>query len=338
MGCESCIIEPVGHGVRLIVAIGLMFAVTAQAHAEKPWEKGVSKADQDTARKLTSEGVKAAGDSRWPEAAGKFKQALKHWDHPRIHYNLIEPLVMLDKPLEADRHLAKALAHGREGLGPDKYREALVQQKQLAGRIATLTLESTHAGAEVSLDGRPLFTAPNKRTLKLDPGPHVVVAKLKGFFPTTRSLVLIGGKHTTETLKLVKLTAGKTIYKRRFRNWVPWAFVGSGAVVGVVGLGLRTLAKSSFDQYDALIQGMCNPSCPLTETEQHEHLKDRGDLYNATAIISFGVAGGLLVTGLTMAILNSPRAVGVERPTPSGPKITPTVSRTGPGVRVAWDF
>jgi len=305
----------------------------------KPWERGVSDADKAAARKLTSEGVKAAGDSRWPQAAAKFKKAVGHWNHPRIHYNLIEPLVMLDKPLEADTHLAKALAFGREGLGADKYRDALVQQKQLAGRIATLTIVSKHPGAKVSLDGKVVFTAPGKHSQKITPGSHVVVASKPGYYQTTRSLVLVGGKQITESLTLIKVTPGKTIYKRRFRGWVPWTFVGSGVALGAVGLGLRTLAKSNLDQYDTLIQSMCDPSCSLTEIEEHRHLDERSGLYNGMAIASFGIAGGLVLTGLTLAIINSPRAVGVERPAnKKGPRVTPGLSRSGGSVRVSWSF
>lgn len=326
----------------IVTALGVMLLSGPFAAADKPWERGVPEASKERARKLTSEGVRHAADSRWPQAAAKFKEALGHWDHPRIHYNLIEPLVMLDKPLEANRHLARALAYGRQGLGPEKYREALVQQKQLAGRIATLTIECELAGAEVSLDGKKLFTAPGRHTGTLAPGTHVVVAKKPGFFPTTRALVLIGGSARLETVTLVKVSAGKTIYARRFSTWLPWAFAGSGALVGAVGLGLRALARSSFDQYDTLIRASCEPSCPLTAVQPYEHLKARGQLYDALAIGGFVVAGGLIVTGLTMAILNSPRAVGIERPGTPGARstrtITPAISPAGPGVQVSWAF
>ena len=322
------------------VVLCFTWIVPTQAHADKPWERGVSNADQDIARRLTSEGVRAAADSRWPIAASKFLEALKHWDHPRIHYNLIEPLVMLDRPLDAYRHIAKALAHGREGLGPEKYREALVQQKQLAGRIAVVTISCDVPGAAVALDGEPLFTAPGKRKLTLVPGTHVVVATKEGYFQATRSIVVIGGKTTATRIELVKLSAGKTIYQRRFRSWLPWSVVGAGALVGFAGLGFRTLAGSNFDQYDSRILSECNPSCTLDEAAEHGQLKDRGELYNAAAATSLVVAGGLLVTGFTLVFLNRSRAVGVERPKgpANGPDVTPVVGRSRAGALVSWLF
>lgn len=323
----------------ITIAIVVVAAAAAPARADEPWAAGVSEADKAAARRLTTEGLKAVRDSRWPEAAAKFRQALKHWDHPKIHLNLVEPLVMLDKPLEAERHLRRALRYGVAGLGADKHRYALIQQKQLAGRIASLSVRCSQPGVRVLLDGELLFIGPGAKTVRLLPGRHVIVASKRGYFKATRSLVLLGGKRAAETVELVALTAGKTIYKRRFQTWVPWGVMGAGVALGLGALGFELAAMSKLDTYDQRVQAVCPQMCPASVVAPFEPIKQRGELYNATAIVGFSIAGVVAVAGVTMLVLNRPRAVGMERPgqTPA-PRVQPLASRHGAGLRLNWEF
>lgn len=316
-----------------MVTLGVFVAASSPVAADEPWERGVSTADKDAARRLTDEGFEAARTASWPVAADKFRQALEHWDHPKIHLNLVHALIMIDKPLEAQEHVTAALAYGERGLTAQQYRDALLQQKQLAARIATLTVQCDAPGAAVTLDGAQLFVGPGEATVKLLPGPHQLVASKDGYFAATRSVVLIGGTSTVEALALVELSAGRTVYARRFRRWVPWVVVAASAAAGATGLGLDRRAQSSYDRYDDLIAQHCDPMCPEAEAERYAAFYDQGHNLETGAVVSYSLGGALLVTGVVMAIINRPRVVRVEAPT-----IQPTASPAGAGATATWTF
>jgi hypothetical protein len=63
---------------------------------DRPWVKGVSAADQSAAIELFHEGNGLLKESLFVQAAAKYREALHHWDHPGIHYNLALALLNLD--------------------------------------------------------------------------------------------------------------------------------------------------------------------------------------------------------------------------------------------------
>src|SRR5437879_5618527 len=83
-------------------------AVSAQAQselpgsraAERPWVRGVPAAEQKVALDLFREGNTLLKESLFVQAAAKYREALRHWNHPGIHYNLALALLNLDQPVE----------------------------------------------------------------------------------------------------------------------------------------------------------------------------------------------------------------------------------------------
>ena len=70
-----------------------------------------------------------------------------------------------DNPLRAAvttyLHLEKALAYGAAPFDtPELYTQGLTYRKLLDGRLGALTIACREKGAQVSLDGKLLFTAP----------------------------------------------------------------------------------------------------------------------------------------------------------------------------------
>jgi len=109
---------------------------TAQQEADRPWAKGISPEEQKAALDLFNEGNNLLRDALFPKAAEKYREALTHWEHPAIYYNLALALVNLDQPVEMYDALDKAMAFGAAPLDADKYDRAkgykILVEKQLA--------------------------------------------------------------------------------------------------------------------------------------------------------------------------------------------------------------
>src|SRR5262249_18121521 len=123
------------------VAIAIAFPVTARAEpppggSDRPWAAGVSEEEQKTAFELFGNGNREFGESRTAEALKWYREALQHWDHPSIRYNMAVCLIDLNELLEANDNLERSLAFGEGALPPAQYREALRYQKLLDAQLA----------------------------------------------------------------------------------------------------------------------------------------------------------------------------------------------------------
>src|SRR5262249_22511020 len=133
-------------------------------------------------------------DSQHAAALAKYREALKVWDHPAIRYNAAVALIQLDQPLAAHENLELALRYGDEAIGAENHQQALTYRKLLLGQLAELKVACAEPGADVALDGQPLFVAPGEASRRLLPGSHQLVARKAGFLPATRALSLLPGR------------------------------------------------------------------------------------------------------------------------------------------------
>jgi hypothetical protein len=150
--------------------------------------------EQNTAaaRALFDEGRSLASEDRWSEAADRFRRALDLRASPAIRYNLAVALEHEGKLVDAAEQLQAAV---REAGPRDAARGAAEELlATVEPRIARLTIVvgDTLAGAEVSLDGRTLPTADLGVAMPVDPGRHVVRARL-GAAEASREIDLADG-------------------------------------------------------------------------------------------------------------------------------------------------
>src|SRR5258706_5176099 len=115
----------------LATVVALLICASARADDPKPapptapWAVGVSDEEQATALAIYKEGNAEFELARYQQALVKYREALKHWDHPAIHFNMVVCLVNLDDPVQAFEHLELALKYGEPALGHDVYAQAL---------------------------------------------------------------------------------------------------------------------------------------------------------------------------------------------------------------------
>jgi hypothetical protein len=279
----------------------------------RPWAENVSEEAQKKAMSLFDAGNKLFEESQHAAALAEYREALKTWDHPAIRYNAAVALINLDQPLAAYENLELALRYGDAPLAPETYQQALTYRKLLRGQLAELKVACAEPGAEVTLDGAQLFVAPGEATRWVMPGAHQLIAGKAGFLAETRALTLVGGRSSVERLVLEEIQPPTMKPVRRWRAWKPWAVVGGGALLALVGVPLILDARSNFNSYDAMVTAACGNGCPpgtLPQSALDAH--DTARIENIVAVSLFSVGGALIAGGVALVVLNQSHLVPVE--------------------------
>jgi hypothetical protein len=310
----------------LIVGLGLMLSMgVARADRPKvgddkplektqqaPWDRGVSVDQMQSAAALFDDANAQLDASLPSKAAEKYREALKLWPHPMIHYNLALALMELKQPVDVADHLEKAIQHGVEGLNnqPEKLDQAKRLLEFTLDQLAYIEVSCQKEGAKVSVDGKHVFTVekgkPNMYKSRVPIGKHQFVAEKPGYATPVDATFI--DKRETFRIELKLLTADElTRYKRRWpnRRWAPWAVVGGGALVGLVAGGLQWSANSSYNEFDTKVArctaDAMNNSC---DASQFTDLKDSGDTKASLGLIGYSVAGAAIVAGGLLVYLN----------------------------------
>ena len=302
----------------------------------RPWARGVSPERQEQALRLFTEGNALFEDSRHAGALAKYREALKVWDHPAIRYNAAVALIHLDQPLAAYENLELALRHGEAAIGAENHQQALTYRKLLVGQLAELKVACADRGADVTLDGQALFVAPGEASRRLLPGTHQLVARKPGFLPETRAVSLLPGRPSVETLTLQEIRSPSTKTVRRWPVWRPWAVVGGGAALALIGVPVILDARSNVDAYDREVTNCANAGilgCPPGKLPATAYdARDRGRVENIIALSLFAVGGAVVASGIALVVINQPRVVPGEPHT----LVAPMLGRGQVGLSLAF--
>ncbi len=149
-------------------------------------------------------------------------------------------------------------------MNAEKRTEAESMLRDLAPRIAQLTIDTNVPGAHISIDEQPIGEAPLAEPVVLDVGTYRVHASKPGFAALTRVISLAGGDHQTVRLELqslepppptVTVAPAAPAPTAREENapprplmtrglWAGFAFAGAMAIAGSVS-GIYALKASS---------------------------------------------------------------------------------------------
>jgi hypothetical protein len=308
---------------------------------EKPWAKGVSPDDQKAANDLFKEGNALVRDSFFVQAVEKYQEAVAHWDHPAIHYNLAIALINLDRPLELYDSLQKALAYGTAALDEEKIELAERYRKLVEQQLIWIDVSCTESGAKVYVDGKELFTGPGHQEQLLRAGEHTFSATKSGFETAAVTRIFPGADHEKVALKLYR-PEDLTGYKRKFSPWLPWAVTGAGVVVAGIGGILHASAASDFADFDAWAKQCENEThmaCPVTSEKQS--LRDGANTKQTMAVIGYSVGAAAVVTGLTLVLINRPHPYRLDAEDldgHDGVSVVPLVTPGGGGISASLHF
>jgi hypothetical protein len=307
--------------------------------AERPWVRGVPAAEQKAALELFREGNGLLKESLFVQAAAKYREALRHWNHPGIHYNLALALLNLDQPVEVYRQLETALSYGAAPLDADKYEHANRYRALIEKQLARIEVRCSQPGAIVTMDGLRLFIAPGHHEGLVRVGQHTVVAERRGFVTVQKTPTLPAGETTKIELRM--FTAEQlTHYKRRWPLYMPLAVLAAGVVVAGVGGILQWQASESFKAYDSGIgscslgsaTGGCTPNGALAGK------RSAGEAMQGTAFAFYGVGAALVAAGGVLAYMNRARPYHVDEAEPRPLVVAPVVSSSAAGVSVTVRF
>jgi hypothetical protein len=309
-----------------IIAIAIVALVTS-AHAEptdapKPWASGVPEAEQTQALEIYQRGNAQFEEAHYTDALALYREAITHWDHPAIRFNMAVCLVNLDQPLEAHEDIEKALQFGATPLGNASYEQGLTYRKLLLAQLATIDVKSKEPHAEVALDGTVLFTAPGEVTKLVIPGNHRIVATKAGFVPTSMPVMLLGGKTFVADVKMTPLEPSKIV--RRWPQWKPWLVLGAGVALAISGGVLYSRAQDNVNNYYARFTQACPNGCggpvQMPVPPSLSSLWQRAQLEHDLAFPAFAVGGVALAAGLLGIYLDQPHAL--EKPMTVTPVVT----------------
>lgn len=282
----------------------------AQTPPRRPWSVGVSTAQQRLAEALYEEGNRDFSNGFFAAAAAKYQEALQHWNHPGIHYNLALAFISLDRPIEAYESILLALTHGVDALSPEEHQRATDYERMLRQRIATVEVVCDEPGAIVTLDGKPLFTGPGQVTTRVLPGKHQLVANKVGHLTTSEAFTLAAAARTQVELRLPAMVQTSMRVEQRRPAWTHWTLTGLGLAAGASAVMLH------WEFYD-------------------ERVRYREGWQRKAGYAGFAAGGGLLLAGTMVASLNRPQPGETEERWPAWTHWTLTGLGLGIGAAAA---
>lgn len=228
--------------VLLLLAMSLGGAAPSSARAAPPgstpsggstsWGKAAVHKEQ--ARALTHKGDELYDDGKYEEAYYFYNEALQRYNAPPIAFSRAQCLVKLGRLLEARAQFASLTEADLPPMSPREFlqaqAEASVELAKIRLRIPALRITVTDAPPEilkVSVDGKD---APHlDQPIQVDPGEHMVVARVQGGTTVARAIVVPEGTTTRLEISMIPSALNPR------RSLVP-AIVAFG--VGAVGLGV----------------------------------------------------------------------------------------------------
>jgi hypothetical protein len=338
---------------KLLIAVGLVLgipAVQAQSHGpsglvealpERAWARGVPLQDRKKAYELFLAGNAVIKDGFFGNASEKYKAALALWDHPAFHYNLGIAQMNLDQIVEAYQHFHAARRHGPRPIGEDKYEQAQVYLTLLGNQLAEIEVVCDEHGADVALDGKPLFRGPGRRRVMVRPGGHRAEASKLDRVSDVRQIVLDPGDR--KRVALTPRLPAHLATTRRWPRWIPWAAAAAGGAVLGGAAYMDWHSSALFEQFDREFAERCpGHTNGCTEAEIPGALRARLDgaaAWQRSARVTYA-AGGLIVAGsAALLFLNRERIVHERRPEDARAlSLRPVLMEHGVGVTAQMRF
>ncbi|WP_437915446.1 PEGA domain-containing protein [Sorangium sp. So ce302] len=337
------------------VAVALM---TQAAGAQQPATAaaaGETDALTDKARQLYEEGRQAAAAGKWADAHASFLAAWAIKPHYQIASNLGVACLKLGKHRDAAEYLTRYLREA-PATKVNERQNAEASLKEALAKVASVTVQVTPAGAEVTVDGAVVGKAPLADRVFLAPGEHEIGAKLEGYAPATRPLAAVAGRAETVTVQLERAPVAG-VGARPFvvepaapvapRNELRTPLLVAGGVVAgagiVTGVVFAVLSGNRADRAEEVrneLSGRWNGErlCPDGDVPKCRELKDAvlDEIHFSNigfwSLVAGGTVGvGTLVYGLV--------TMNAEPPKPGqGARVAPLLGPGTAGVSLSGSF
>jgi len=311
----------------------------------RPWACGVSSDNQAKALMLFTEGNNLVSSTLFANAVEKYKEALKYWGHPAIHYNLALALIFVKDPVGVYRSLEKAVVYGAKPLGKDNFDHANKYKTLIMSQLAWLEVKCDLAGARVSLDNEELFVGPGSKKILVKAGKHTLIAKKKGYIGGEVRRIFAPAERTTVNLQMFT-EADLSRERRKWTVWKPFAVVGGGVAIAGIGAIVHLLAKNGFSDFDKAIASCGGDTLGCQPDQGIRDMRTGAETKQTIAFSAYVIGGAAVVSGLALVYMNRarPYRIDVEEHKKSlgistgGVSVLPIVGRDTAGVGASFNF
>lgn len=336
-------------GLASAAALVVGTAFSATARAEPPavlFEDGADLLAQ--ARELWAEGSAAFNKGQLERARLLYLSAWRAQHHWQIAGSLGHVEMALGRHRDAAEHLAIYLRESRDVPNVDPRDRALLSSEieRARAKIGAVTIAAEPAGAEVIVDGANVGKTPLADPVFVEPGRHVIEARMEGYQSAAEARELTPGGAAEVRFKLAAEPAppkpepprvGPVAGQGTPLAPVPRYQVNKGLVYGGaalsavalgVGFGLTAMSNSAAAERNSF-RTDCN-SGDHGGCAQFESSDERRRLTGDAAVYSFIGAGALAIATTTYALV-VPR---IKR----SPKVTATAASgvTVTGLGFSW--
>ena len=312
-----------------------------------PWYAGVSQERQERARELHRQAAVLHKELRFVDAIDHYERALAAWEHPEIRFQLARAVLKTGRALDAWHHLQQVWQWGPEALIGDKRTMAReLEATLMREHLAMVEVHCAQAGVAIELNGEVLFRGPGSAKQVVRPGQHTVTGRQAGYFAVVQPVAAVAGQRSRVT---VELSPDRLLETRRWTAWKPWAVVGAGAALAVIGGGLRLDADRRMGLATDRFKRECHDESvcdPLADPGIHDQATRERDV--GLGAISAG--GTVAAAGLVLVLFNQAQSVRSEdrsrapsemtpiAPPALSPSVSPSVSADGAGMSMRWRF
>jgi hypothetical protein len=178
------------HAVALV-----LLSVFAQAGAQPASPEAKARAQA-----LLKEGAQQYQQGAYHDALDRFEQAYAVFPSPKLLFNIGQATRELGRPVDSVDAFEKFLAQSPDA-APELIAEAKRSIAELSLRIGKLLVECTIAGAEISVDGRPVGRTPLVDLVRVLPGTHQVTATHPSATPAVENVVAAAGTVQTVVMR-----------------------------------------------------------------------------------------------------------------------------------------
>lgn len=311
------------------VALSLLFALLAvPAVSTDARGDNTSPSDVEQAKTLFFEGIAREDAGDWKGALEKFHQALSIRATPAIRFHVALCLEKTGRLVSARAEFERVRDQGIVDGPMSVVTKARQHLEALDARIPAIDLRVSPALAMVTVDGH---TVDPKTAIRLDPGPHDVVAEAAGYSRFERR-VNLEDFSPAPVVVMVTLAPFSPVIPSRERPTPSAATTTTGRsplplVIGGVGaLALVSSGVMFVFRAGAIrdLDGKCGSArdaCP----ESARPLEDRAHLYNTAGNVLL-ITGGVLLSAGIILHFASTRSAATVTPTNGGAHVTWSVT------------
>jgi hypothetical protein len=316
-------------GLRAFVVVaGLAFATPAVAQAQAP-QAAPDKLEE--ARQRYQRGLQLFNEQNYEAARVEFERAYTLAPSYKILYNIGLAYEQLGDYVQAQTTLQKYLEQGGSEITAERRSEVAKELAQIRPRIATVTIHTNVAGAEVMMDdtcGTDVASGNincgsivgNSRAIYANPGRRRITMRKEGYLPETQTVTLAGSDHVDVEIRLKELPKGYV--EKKTNPWtvptiIGWSATGVGlvttTVVGILALNAKSSQNNKLKEIGETSSDLSDARSKTTT------LSTVADIAGATTIVFAGVS-----TYFTLKMISN------------HPNDQPTRGSNGPTVNVSF--